>query len=94
MEPLLLPSEEGGIVDECRVKTREAMKSRFEELKLAVIAIEVGTHSRWVSQNPSEYGHEVIVANARELRAIIACNRSATLRARWESCEASIQVFV
>ena len=56
MEPLLLPSEEGGIVDECRVKTREAMKSRFEELKLVVIAIEVGTHSPWVSQTRASMG--------------------------------------
>src|ERR1700686_2295274 len=68
--------EEGEIVDECRVKTtREAMKSRFEDLKPAVIAIEVGTHSRWVSQNLSEYGHELIVANARELRAITGSDR-------------------
>ena len=57
--------EEGEIVEECRVKTtREAVKSRFGELKLAVIALEVGTHSRWVSQMLSEFGHEVIVANA------------------------------
>jgi transposase len=68
--------EEGEIVDECRVKTtREAMKSRFEDLKPAVITIEVGTHSRWVSQNLSEYGHELIVANARELRAITGSDR-------------------
>ena len=43
--------EEGEIVEECRVKTtREAMQGRFGELKPAVIAIEVGTHSRWVGQ--------------------------------------------
>jgi transposase len=40
-----------------------------------VIAIEVGTHSRWVSQLLSELGHEVIVANARELRAITGSDR-------------------
>ena len=68
--------EEGEIVEECRVKTtREAVKSRFGELKLAVIALEVGTHSRWVSQMLSEFGHEVIVANARELRAITGSDR-------------------
>src|SRR6266576_1258991 len=32
-------------------------------------------HSRWVSQLLSELGHEVIVANARELRAITGSDR-------------------
>jgi hypothetical protein len=67
---------EGEIVEQCRVKTtREAIKWRFEALKPAVIAIEVGTHSRWVSQLLSEFGHEVIVANAREIRAITGSDR-------------------
>jgi len=64
------------IVEECRVKmTREALKARFSELKPMLIAIEVGTHSRWVSESLSEYGHEVIVANAREIRAITGSDR-------------------
>jgi transposase len=67
---------EGEIVEQCRVKTtREAMKGRFGKLKAALIAIEVGGHSRWVSQLLSELGHEVIVANARELRAITGSDR-------------------
>jgi len=68
--------EEGAIVEECRVKTtREALKARFSELKPMLIAIEVGTHSRWVSELLSEFGHEVIVANARKLRAITGSDR-------------------
>ena len=68
--------DKGEIVEECRVKTtREAVKARFGELKQALIAIEVGAHSRWVSQLLSELGHEVIVANARELRAITGSDR-------------------
>ena len=68
--------EQGEIVEECRVKTtREAMKARFGKLKQALIAIEVGAHSRWVSQVLSELGHELIVANARELRAITGSDR-------------------
>jgi transposase len=68
--------EEGEIVEEFRVKTtREAMKTRFEELKPMVIALEVGTHSRWVSQMLTEFGHELIVANSRELRAITGSDR-------------------
>ena len=67
---------EGEIVEECRVKTtREAVKARLGELKQALIAIEVGAHSRWVSQLLSELGHEAIVANARELRAIAGSDR-------------------
>jgi len=67
---------EGEVVEQCRVKTtREAVKARFGELKQALVAIEVGAHSRWVSQMLSELGHEVIVANAREIRAITGSDR-------------------
>jgi transposase len=34
------------------------------------IAIEVGTHSPWVSRLLEERGHQVLVANARKLRLI------------------------
>jgi len=34
------------------------------------VALEVGTHSRWVQQELSALGHEVIVANARQVRLI------------------------
>src|SRR5258706_428393 len=63
--------DRGEIVEECRVRTtREAVKARFGELKPALIAIEVGAHSRWVSQLLSELGHEVVVANAGGLRGV------------------------
>jgi hypothetical protein len=32
--------------------------------------MEAGTHSIWISEQLQELGHEVIVANVRELRAI------------------------
>ncbi len=32
--------------------------------------MEVGTHSRWVSQLIKDLGHDILVANARKLRAI------------------------
>jgi transposase len=38
------------------------------------IALEVGTHSPWVSSLLAELGHEVFVANPREVR-LIACSR-------------------
>ena len=34
------------------------------------IALEIGTHSPWISRLLSEFGHEVIVANARKVRLI------------------------
>src|SRR5205809_7859953 len=63
--------DQGEIVEQCRVKTtREAVKGRF-----GVDGHRGGGHSRWVSQLLSELGHEVIVANARELRAITGSDR-------------------
>ena len=34
------------------------------------VTLETGTHSPWISRLLSELGHEVIVANGRELRLI------------------------
>ena len=34
------------------------------------IALEIGTHSPWISRLLKELGHEVIVANARKVRLI------------------------
>src|ERR1700677_4871411 len=41
----------------------------------ACVALEAGTHSIWVSEQLQELGHEVIVANVRELRAISHSDR-------------------
>src|SRR5882672_6510656 len=41
--------ENGEVIEEFRVKTtREALRARLGDLKPMVIALEVGTHSRWV----------------------------------------------
>jgi transposase len=37
--------------------------------------METGTHSIWISEQLRELGHEVIVANVRELRAISHSDR-------------------
>ena len=39
------------------------------------IAIEVGTHSPWVIRLLTRFGHEVIVANARQVKLISASSR-------------------
>ena len=44
-------------------------------MPLVRIAMEAGTHSIWINQQLQEMGHEVIVANARELRAISHSDR-------------------
>jgi transposase len=64
-------NEEGEILEESRVMMKiEALKLRFGSMAPARIAMEVGTHSGWVSRLIRELGHEVLVANARKLRLI------------------------
>jgi transposase len=50
--------------------TKKGMQQRFGCLPRCRIAIEVGTHSPWVSRLLSSLGHEVIVANARQVKLI------------------------
>jgi transposase len=50
--------------------TPRSLRSRFEGQARTRIALEVGTHSAWVSELLKELGHEVLVANARKLRMI------------------------
>lgn len=61
----------GRIVEEDRVRTdAQALRERFGAMKPATVAVEVGTHSPWVSRLLKELGHEVLVANAAKLRMI------------------------
>lgn len=65
---------EGEVVEEGRLRmTRSAFTAHFSGPR-ARVAIETGAHSAWISQHLSSLGHEVIVANARELRAISGSN--------------------
>jgi len=68
---LCVLDEAGDVVEEGKVMTRkEALRRRFESMAPCVVAMETGAHSRWVSELLSGMGHEVVVANARKLRAI------------------------
>lgn len=68
--------EAGTVIDEGRLTTTaESFRRRFGKLPAAVIAIEVGTHSPWVSRLLEQLGHEVLVANARKLRMIYGNRR-------------------
>lgn len=52
--------------------TREGMRAFFEGRAPAHVVLEVGTHSRWVSELLTQLGHEVTVANPRRVKLISA----------------------
>jgi transposase len=59
------------VVEETRIRTKQADVARYFGFREPmVVAMEVGTHSPWMSRMIRESGHEVIVANARKLRFI------------------------
>jgi transposase len=73
----LLDAGSGEIIEESRLRTApETFRQRFNSMQERLkIAIEVGTHSPWVSRLLEECGHEVLVANARKLRLIYGKGR-------------------
>src|SRR5664279_1509131 len=63
--------EAGQIQLEQRVRTNAtALREVFGVMPHSRIALEIGTHSPWISRMLTELGHEVIVANARKVRLI------------------------
>lgn len=58
-------TETGKVATSC-----PGLRKRFGRMDGALIALEVGTHSGWVSRQLKEMGHEVIVANPRQLALI------------------------
>src|SRR6478672_5819395 len=50
--------------------TPKAMKEMFGAMPRSRIALEIGTHSPWISRLLNQLGHEVIVAHARNVRLI------------------------
>src|SRR5215207_3823562 len=73
----LLDAGSGEIIEESRLRTApETFRQRFNSMQERLkIAIEVGTHSPWVSRLLEECGHAVLVANARKLRLIYGKGR-------------------
>jgi transposase len=75
--------------------TAAALAKHFGGLKRARIALETGAQTGWISHELEALGHEVIVANARELRAISGSGRKSDRRdaeklARYARVDATI----
>src|SRR5215212_4219883 len=72
----LIDTDSGKVVEEGRLRTTpEAFRRRFDSEQRMRVAIEVGTHSPWVSRVLKECGHEVLVANPRKTRLIYGQGR-------------------
>ena len=64
-------NEEGVVVEEGSFRNqRESIAKHFGQRGRARVALEVGTQSAWIAREFTQLGHEVIVANARELKWI------------------------
>jgi transposase len=69
-------NQDGEVVDRGRFRTTpKGIEKWFTDVPPARVAMEAGTHSIWISEQLQELGHEVIVANVRELRAISHSDR-------------------
>jgi transposase len=67
---------EGQVIEESRVgTTKKALAEAFGSIGPCRMALEVGTHSPWISRLLQEFGHEVIVANPRQVQLITASSR-------------------
>ena len=66
----------GEVEREAKVATtKEGLREAFGKIGRCRVALEVGTHSPWVSRLLKELGHEVIVANPRQVRLISESSR-------------------
>jgi transposase len=55
--------------------TKKAMTQKFATMRRCRVAMEVGSHSPWLSRLLARLGFEVIVANARQVQLISASSR-------------------
>lgn len=68
---ITIVDQDGELIEESRLPTtRASFQRKFSSLQPCRIAMEVGAHSRWASHLLRDLGHDVLVANARKLRAI------------------------
>lgn len=66
----VLENESGEVIESSRVRTSPApLEQRFEGARMRVV-LEVGAQSAWISRLLTRLGHEVLVANARQVALI------------------------
>lgn len=75
----LLDANGKTLAEEVVATSREGFAALSKQHSGAVIAMETGTHSPWVSRLFEAGGHKVYVANARKLRAISSSNTKSDL---------------
>jgi len=67
---------EGTVVEERTITNhRDSLRRLAKKYPGARVALEVGMHSPWTSRFLNDHGMEVLVANARKMRAIYKNNR-------------------
>jgi transposase len=73
---LCVLDQAGEVEERARIATtRRGLTQRFARCAAARVVLEAGCHSRWASELLNQLGHEVIVANARQLPLIYASGR-------------------
>ena len=73
---LCLLDEEGNVIEESRLRTTvPSLERRFSTLPPCRVVLEVGTHSPWMSRLLAACGHDMIVANPRQVRLIAESDR-------------------
>lgn len=68
---LCVVDRSGAVVEARRVRTtKPALVRAIQKHRPARVVIEAGTHSRWIEEALASDGHEVIVANPRQIQLI------------------------
>ena len=63
----------GNVLEKTRIRTtRTSVEKYFMKRARLRVVLEVGVHSRWTSELLEDLGHEVIVANPRQVKLIYA----------------------
>ena len=82
-------------MEEGRIRTsEEGFRRHWEAEPRQRIIMETGTHSPWISRLLRGFGHQVIVANARKVRAMSGTSPKMIARMRrcWRVWDIAIRV--